>query len=339
MWRRQYNPFYLWQQQREKQQQLKAAERERDSILHEFRGIKRKINHLDVMLPYAGSYENYKNVSTIDIQNILDDLGNLDQRYSRYQSRFSGTMLVGNTPLSEWIFRSFNKLVETYEKIYVFVHEERARRKPVSRPVRDNSRPSSAPTRTAGENSTKKILTREQYARTLVRNRNTPSLLSSPNSGGSRLFNALERLHKYGKNLPERPSSARKATKKNDFSNTLSRFQRTRNINQRARNFSIENLVNIKNEIVTLKKLLGTRALDNLELGLNKAVNRKLALASYKNLSNMKNVLSRRSGANDDTIHSILGKIQSIQAQRESNLIKSTKKSRCTNGGINSYAL
>ena len=57
MWRRQYNPFYLWQQQREKQQQLKAAERERDSILHEFRGIKRKINLLDVTLPYIESYE------------------------------------------------------------------------------------------------------------------------------------------------------------------------------------------------------------------------------------------------------------------------------------------
>ena len=93
----------------------------------------------------------------------------------------------------------------------------------------------------------------------------------------------------------------------------LRNFKR-HNINQRARNYSIENLMSIKNEIVLQKKSLNTRELTNLDRGWENAVKRKISLASYKELSNMLKVFSRKTN----------------KFSRQIKLIQSIKNQRCS---------
>lgn len=120
----------------------------------------------------------------------------------------------------------------------------------------------------------------------------------------------LAELHVMHANLDESGKALKRtlSVKKN-----LRNFK-SHSINQRARNYSIKNLMSIKNEIVTLKKSPNTRGLANLERGWENAVNRKISLASYKELSNMLNVFSRQTNKFLREIQSI----QSVKKQRSS---------------------
>lgn len=86
---------------------------------------------------------------------------------------------------------------------------------------------------------------------------------------------------------------------KRTFKKDLRNFK-SHNINQRVRNYSIKNLMNIKNQIENSQN---TRERANLKRGWHNAVNRKISLASYEELSNMLSVFSRQTDDDAKKFH------------------------------------